>query len=139
MPVPGPSLAPRQAGCGHSRLPRWSAAESFVVEPLDVTKPARPADPHDVLPLLVPLEHLDRKPFQPSNDPAMFVDLPHTVFILYSLQYVHLPQKPWLPNNETNNKTNEWRLVRRSAGQMDRPPVEICRVTAGERPLRPGL
>jgi hypothetical protein len=65
--------------------------QGFIVKSLDQSQSGGPGDPNDVLPFLIPFQDLrGEMPKHPPNSP-MFVDLPHTVIILYYIQYDKLP------------------------------------------------
>ncbi len=63
------------------------ALEGFVIKPFDHSKPWGAGNTDDILPLFVPLQNFLRQGGNPFSEPAMLVDLPHTIFVLYQIRY----------------------------------------------------
>ena len=62
--------------------------QGLVVESFDKSQAGRSRDPNNILPLLIPFEYLYWQLLEHSSNTPVFIDLPHTIIILYYKWYV---------------------------------------------------
>lgn len=63
-------------------MSRPFTSQAFIPKPLDPLQPRGAGQSADVLPLLVALEDLDRRPGKLSIDSPMLFDMPHIILDL---------------------------------------------------------
>jgi hypothetical protein len=61
--------------------------QTLIVKSLDEAQAGGPGNPNNVLPFLIPFQNLRRELLEHPSDSSMFVNLPHTVIILYYIRY----------------------------------------------------
>jgi hypothetical protein len=91
------------------------ATKRFVIESANVAKTNRARHRHDVLPLFVPLQNLNRKPLELASCASVLKNLPHAeiVYTIFSMS-IDARKLPGLHTGRLTSKLSgarEWRQI----------------------------